>query len=109
MLYCYSYIFKPLCTCVLRWADTVAVTFLVNGACNSGGWQPPVGAESVGGDWGVWAVEGPLTSIAVASSWAGFGRAAGCRVWRCEGDNRLLISDRRAGMAKLTDMVMIVM
>lgn len=69
-----------LLTCVLRWADAVAVTFLVNRACNSGCGQPPVSAESVGGDRGVWAVQRPLASVAVASSWAGFGCATGCRV-----------------------------
>ena len=43
-------------TCILRWADAVAVTFLVDRACDSGCGQPPVSAESVGGDRGVWAV-----------------------------------------------------
>lgn len=67
-------------TCVLRWADAVAVTLLVNRACYSGCGQPPVSAECVGGDWRVGAVQGPLAGIPVASRWAGFGCAAGCRV-----------------------------
>lgn len=67
-------------TCVLRWADTVAVTLLVNRTCDSGCGQPPVSAESVGGDRGMRTVQGPLAGIAVASGWAGLGRAAGCWV-----------------------------
>lgn len=66
-----------LLTCVLRWADAVAVAFLVDGARDSGGGQPPIGAESVRGDGGMWAVQGPLAGVAVASGWSGFGCAAG--------------------------------
>lgn len=67
-------------TCVLRWADAVAVTLLVHRACHSGCGQPPVSAKSVGGDRGVGSVQGPLAGVAVASSRAGFCCAAGCRV-----------------------------
>ncbi len=84
VLYCCRYVKQlyqdMLLTCVLRWADAVAVTLLVNRACNPGCGQPPVSAESVGGDRGVWAVQGPLAGVAVASSWASFGCAASCRV-----------------------------
>lgn len=63
-------------TCILRWADTVAVTLLVNRTCDPRCGQSPVSVESVGGDRGVGAVQGPLAGVAVASSRASFGCAA---------------------------------
>ena len=67
-------------TCVLRWADTVAVTLLVHRTRHSGRGQPPIGAQRVGGDRGVWPVEGPLACVAVASSRASLGGTPGCGV-----------------------------
>ena len=61
------------CTCVLRGADAVAVAFLVHWSCWPGGGQPPVCGEGVSWYGGVRSVEGPLTSIAVASCGSGFG------------------------------------
>ena len=94
-------------TCILRWADAVAVTFFVHRACDSGCGQPPVSAESVGGDRGVWAVQGPLAGVAVASSWAGFGCAAGCRVWGW-GGHMVFYAGRRKDMTELNEMVIVV-
>lgn len=60
-------------TCVLWGADAVAVTFLVHWPCWSGCGQPPVCGEGVSWYGRVRSVEGPLTSVAVASCGSSFG------------------------------------
>lgn len=73
-------IFRCVVTCVLRWADAVAVTLLVHRAGHPWRGQSPVSAQGVGRDWRVWSVQGPLASVAVACGRACFGSAAGCGV-----------------------------